>query len=40
MEGFATMACGGTHPKSTGEVGAQKLKRKNTGKGKERIDIT
>lgn len=40
VEGFATMACGGTHPKSTGEVGALKLKRKNTGKGKERIEIT
>ncbi|WP_042303025.1 alanyl-tRNA editing protein [Paraburkholderia kururiensis] len=40
VDGFATMACGGTHPKSTGEVGALKLKRKNTGKGKERIEIT
>lgn len=40
VEGFATMACGGTHPRSTGEIGALKLKRKNTGKGKERIEIT
>ncbi len=40
VHGFASMACGGTHPKSTGEVGALKLKRKNTGKGKERIEIT
>lgn len=40
VEGFATMACGGTHPKSTGEIGALKLKRKNIGKGKERIEIT
>lgn len=40
VDGFATMACGGTHPKSTGEIGALKLKRKNTGKGKERIEIT
>ena len=40
VDGFATMACGGTHPKSTREIGALKLKRKNTGKGKERIEIT
>jgi Ser-tRNA(Ala) deacylase AlaX len=32
--------CGGTHLKSTGEVGTIKLKRKNIGKGKERIEIT
>jgi Ser-tRNA(Ala) deacylase AlaX len=40
VDGFATMACGGTHPRSTGEIGALKLKRKNQGKGKERIEIT
>lgn len=40
VEGFAEMACGGTHPRSTNEVGAVKLKRKNQGKGKERIEIT
>ncbi|WP_150623929.1 alanyl-tRNA editing protein [Pandoraea horticolens] len=40
VDGFATMACGGTHPRSTGEIGAVKLKRKNRGKGKERIEIT
>jgi Ser-tRNA(Ala) deacylase AlaX len=40
VEGFATMACGGTHPRSTREIGALKLKRKNTGKGKERIEIS
>jgi len=40
VEGFATMACGGTHPRSTGEIGALRLKRKNTGKGKERIEIS
>lgn len=39
VEGFAKMACGGTHPKSTREIGAIKLKRKNTGRGKERIEI-
>ena len=33
------MPCGGTHPRSTGEIGKIKLKRKNIGKGKERIEI-
>lgn len=33
------MPCGGTHPKSTGEIGSIHLKRKNIGKGKERIEI-
>ena len=40
VDGFARMPCGGTHPRSTAEVGAIKLKRKNTGKSKERIEIT
>jgi Ser-tRNA(Ala) deacylase AlaX len=40
VEGFARMACGGTHPRRTGEVGAVVLKRKNIGKCKERIEIT
>lgn len=40
VEGFATMACGGTHPRTTAEIGGIKLKRKNIGKGKERIEIT
>lgn len=39
VEGFARMACGGTHPRTTAEVGKIRLKRKNTGKGKERIEI-
>jgi alanyl-tRNA synthetase len=39
VEGFASMACGGTHPRSTGEVGRLRLKRRNTGKGKERVEI-
>ncbi|HZG18510.1 MAG TPA: alanyl-tRNA editing protein [Herbaspirillum sp.] len=39
VEGFARMACGGTHPRTTAEVGVIRLKRKNTGKGKERIEI-
>lgn len=37
--GFSRMACGGTHPRTTSEIGSIKLKRKNIGKGKERIDI-
>jgi len=32
--------CGGTHPKSTEEIGKIKLKRKNIGSGKERIEVT
>ncbi|MEO6918252.1 MAG: alanyl-tRNA editing protein [Collimonas sp.] len=40
VAGFAKMACGGTHPRTTAEIGALKLKRKNTGKGKERIEIS
>lgn len=39
IEGFARVPCGGTHLKRTGEVGAIVLKRKNPGKGKERIEI-
>jgi Ser-tRNA(Ala) deacylase AlaX len=37
--GFARVACGGTHLRCTGEVGAIRLKRDNIGKGKERIEI-
>lgn len=40
VAGFAQMPCGGTHPRSTAEVGNLHLKRRNTGKGKERIEIT
>jgi Ser-tRNA(Ala) deacylase AlaX len=36
---FAKVPCGGTHLKKTGEVGEIELKRKNPGKGKERIEI-
>lgn len=39
IEGFAEVPCGGTHLKKTGEVGQLELKRKNVGKGKERIEI-
>ena len=37
--GFAKVPCGGTHLMKTGEVGKLKLKRKNIGKGKERVEI-
>jgi Ser-tRNA(Ala) deacylase AlaX len=30
---------GGTHLRKTGEIGEIELKRKNVGKGKERIEI-
>lgn len=39
VPGFARVSCGGTHLRSTGEVGALTLKRVNIGKGKERIEI-
>ena len=39
IAGFARVACGGTHLRRTGEVGNIQLKRKNVGKGKERIEI-
>ncbi len=40
IEEFDPVPCGGTHLRSTGEVGAIALKRKNIGKAKERIEIT
>lgn len=39
VPGFARVPCGGTHLRRTGEVGAIELKRRNIGKGKERIEI-
>ncbi|MBI2102716.1 alanyl-tRNA editing protein [Candidatus Woesearchaeota archaeon] len=33
------MPCGGTHVRSSGEIGSITLKRVNVGKGKERIEI-
>ena len=39
INGFAQVPCGGTHLKRTGEVGVLRLKRKNIGKGKERVEI-
>jgi Ser-tRNA(Ala) deacylase AlaX len=35
----AKVSCGGTHVKSTAEVGLANLKRVNIGGGKERIEI-
>lgn len=40
VEGFARVPCGGTHVRRTGEVGRIALKRRNPGRGKERIEIT
>ena len=40
IEGIATVPCGGTHVKSTREVGTINLKRKRANKGVERIYIT
>lgn len=40
IDGFARVPCGGTHLRRTGEVGRIALKRKNVGKGVERIEIS
>lgn len=39
IDEFARVPCGGTHLRRTGEIGAIELKRRNIGKGKERIEI-
>jgi Ser-tRNA(Ala) deacylase AlaX len=39
IEGFSKVSCGGTHVRSTREVGYVILKRSNIGRGKERIEI-
>ncbi|KTD56452.1 alanyl-tRNA editing protein [Legionella shakespearei] len=39
IEGFAEVPCGGTHVKSTAEVGLVHLKRAHPGKALERIEI-
>lgn len=36
---FAKVPCGGTHLKTTGEIGTIRLKRVNPGKGRERIEM-
>lgn len=40
IEGLSKVSCGGTHVKSTAEVGFVILKRKNVGSSKERIEIS
>lgn len=39
IPGFATVPCGGTHVRSTAEVGFVDLKRERSGKSVERIKI-
>lgn len=39
ISAFSRVPCGGTHLKRTGEIGAIELKRRNIGRGKERIEI-
>ena len=39
IKGFSRVPCGGTHLRKTAEIGEIELKRKNVGKGKERIEI-
>jgi Ser-tRNA(Ala) deacylase AlaX len=39
IEAFSEVPCGGTHLRRTGEIGGIELRRKNIGKGKERIEI-
>lgn len=39
IENFGQVPCGGTHIKRAGEIGNISLKRKNPGKGIERIEI-
>jgi len=40
IAGLATVPCGGTHVKSTSEIGLINLKRETGGKGKETIKIS
>lgn len=39
IQGFSRVPCGGTHVKTTGEIGSIRLKRNNIGRGKERVEI-
>jgi len=34
------MHCAGTHVKNTGEIGLIQLKRKNPGRGEERVETS
>ncbi len=40
ISGFAKVACGGTLPERTSEIGPINLRRANPGRGKERVEIT
>ncbi len=40
IDGLATVYCGGTHVKSTSEIGYVSLKRKRANKGVERVYIS
>lgn len=40
IAGFARVPCAGTLPRTTGEIGPVALRRKNPGKGRERVEIT
>ncbi|WP_407308653.1 hypothetical protein [Desulfosporosinus sp. SB140] len=39
IENFGRVSCGGTHLRTTGEVGEIKLKRDNIGRNRELIEI-
>ncbi|HZT19789.1 MAG TPA: alanyl-tRNA editing protein [Dongiaceae bacterium] len=39
IPGLAEVPCGGTHLRRTGEIGEITLRRRNPGKGRERIEI-
>ena len=39
IDGFAKVACGGTHIRKTGEIGNVVLKRRHLGENKERVEI-
>ena len=40
IPGWARVPCAGTLPRRTGEIGPVELRRKNPGRGKERVEIT
>lgn len=40
IEGVGETPCGGTHLRRTGEIGPVRLRRRNIGGGRERIEIT
>jgi len=37
---YDALMCGGTHVKNVDEIGEVRLKRKNVGKGKDRLEVT